>query len=67
MDEVSALLATNGDRKGALAVLDECEKRMREVRLIRRVHLFRLQVYRTLGDLDGIEREQEFIETGGIR
>ena len=67
VDEVSALLATNGHRKEALAILDECEQRMGEVRLTRRVHLFRLQVYRTLGDLTGIEREQEFIETGGVR
>ena len=40
---------------------------MQGPRHIRRVHLFRLIVFRALGDLTGIEREQEFIESGSIK
>jgi len=67
VEEVAKLLATNGRRKEALAILDRCEKQLREPRLILRAHLFRLQVYRILGDFAGVEREQEFIESGGVK
>jgi hypothetical protein len=65
-EEIASLLATNGRREAALAILDRCEKHMQEPRLMLRVHLFRLQVYRTLGDIAGVEREQAFIENGGV-
>ena len=67
VEEVSSLLATDGRRDAALKILDECEKRVREPRLVLRVHLFKLQVYRALGDVAGVEREQEFIENGGVK
>jgi hypothetical protein len=66
-EEVSVLLATNGQRETALKLLDQCEQRMLDPRLALRVHLFRLQVYRALGDLEGVEREQDYIENGGIK
>jgi hypothetical protein len=40
---------------------------MRDRRLVMRVHLFRLQVYRALGDLEGVEKEQDYIENGGVK
>lgn len=67
VEELSAKLAAKKQGKAALEILDQCEKRMRDPRLVLRVHLFRLQVYRALGDLEGVEREQEYIENGGVK
>jgi hypothetical protein len=67
VEDISVRLATNKRREEALDILDRCEKRMQGPRHIRRVHLFRLIVFRALRDLTGIEREQEFIESGSIK
>jgi hypothetical protein len=67
VDEVSERLATEGHREQALATLAACQDRMSDPGHKRRVHLFRLQVYRILGDQAGIQQEQEYIENGGIK
>ena len=66
-EQRSKALATDGHRDSALSTLADCEARMSELRLKRRVHLFRWQVFRILGDTAGMAREQEYIENGGIK
>jgi tetratricopeptide (TPR) repeat protein len=65
--EVSSSLARNGQGAQALELLAQIEQRMRDRRLALRVHLFRLQVYRALGDQEGVDREQDYIESGGLK
>jgi outer membrane protein assembly factor BamB/tetratricopeptide (TPR) repeat protein len=65
--EVSSSLSRNGQGARALEILEQVEQKMRDRRLILRVHLFRLQAYRVLGDQEGVDREQDYIESGGLK
>jgi hypothetical protein len=65
--EISSSLSRNGQGARALELLGQVEQKMRDQRLILRVHLFRLQAYRVLGDQEGVDREQDYIESGGLK
>lgn len=65
--ELATRKAKAGNREAALAVLDQVAPKIDEPRLELRLHLLRLQVFRALNDPIGAEREQEFIETGGVK
>ena len=67
VEQHSKVLATDGHRDSALSTLAECEEHMSELRFKRRAHLFRLQVFRILGDTAGMERERQYIESGGSK
>jgi outer membrane protein assembly factor BamB len=62
------------DRAAALAVLDNCKAWLDDPQIVaeaprlrRRWHLARLDVFRVLRDIQGIEREQDIIELGGSK
>ena len=70
--ETAVRAANQKNREAALAVLDGCKIWLDDpglgagaVKLRRRWHLARLDVFRILRDIQGIEQEQDIIELGG--
>jgi len=72
--ELALKAATSKDRTTALGLLDSCKSWLNDSqlasdapRLRRRWHLARLDVFRVLRDIQGIEQEQDIIELGGSK
>lgn len=72
--ELAAEAATDKDRAGAVSLLDGCKAMLDDPQfaeeapaLRRRWHLARLDVFRILRDIQGIEEEQDIIELGGSK
>ncbi|MEE9126665.1 MAG: PQQ-binding-like beta-propeller repeat protein, partial [Planctomycetota bacterium] len=72
--EIAVREANKKNRAAALAVLDSCEAWLDDPglaavapRLRRRWHLARLDVFRILRDIQGMEQEQDIIELGGSK
>ncbi len=61
--ELALAMASHGEREQALATLDRCYQRLTLPDLQSRWHLDRIEVFRALGDLDAVQREQDVLLT----
>lgn len=57
--ELALAMAAHGARKDAIGILKRCRERLTKERDILRWHLSRIEVFRTLGDIEGVGTEQE--------